>query len=142
SSDLPLLVHVLDQLAPQAAVGQRELRSIGCLGKDDVDEAPFAPAHHARIVLPGPREGEAVGRCDLGVDAGDAVHGASVVPHREVVAAADAEVDLGPRLDPTSYTGPPPLEQVRLRPRGETFSRGARRTRVRRTTFSSERPMG
>jgi len=38
-----LLVHVLDQVASEACVCERELRPVGRFAQDDVDEAPLAP---------------------------------------------------------------------------------------------------
>jgi len=64
-------------------------------------------------------EAQARARRDLGIDADDPVQGAALVPHGEVVAPPDAEVDVGGRLDPAPHAGPPALEARRLRPRGE-----------------------
>src|SRR4029450_6253373 len=103
-------------LAPQTRVGQRELRATSRLAEDDVDEAPLAPAHHARVVLPCPREAETVGSRHVGVEAAQSVNGSTRVPQREAIVTPNAKIDLHARFGPTAHTCPPLLEQRRLRP--------------------------
>src|SRR5215208_4688020 len=101
-------------LARQVAVGQLDARAVAVGAEVDGYAARLARG------LPRPGVDQPVGPPDLDVLAADGVLAAGLrITHRQPVAAARAQVDLGERRLPARAGRPPSLKDVGVRPRVE-----------------------